>query len=115
MTITPNANASVGGSYRISSQAAIGYLGAAPEADGVVRALDKNKPVFDKPTGNLDLNLSYRTRLFSSKIGTRFQLNVRNATEGGRLQGVAVNPNGQFYSYRIIDPRQVIFTTTFDL
>lgn len=106
---------SIGGSYRWASEAAIGYLGAAPEADGIVRALDKNKPVFDKPTSNIDLNLSYRTKLFRNKIGTRFQLNIRNATESGRLQGVGVNPNGKFYSYRIIDPRQFIFTTTFDL
>ncbi|MBI5770591.1 MAG: hypothetical protein HZA93_22630 [Verrucomicrobia bacterium] len=108
-------NASVGGAYRWSSKAAIGYLAAAPDADGVVRRLDKNKPFFDDPTGNLDLNASYRTRLFRNKVGVRFQLNVRNATESGRLQGVAINPNGQFYSYRIIDPRQFIFTTTFDL
>ena len=108
-------SASLGGSYRWASEAAIGYLGAAPEADGVVRALDKNKPVFDKPTGNVDLNFSYRTKLFKNKIGARFQLNIRNATENGRLQGVGVNPDGRFYSYRIIDPRQFIFTTTFDL
>jgi len=42
-------------------------------------------------------------------------LNIRNATESGHLQGVAINPDGKFYSYRIIDPRQFIFTTTFDL
>ena len=59
--------------------------------------------------------MSYRVRLFRNKINTRFQLNVRNATESGRLQGVAINPDGRFYSYRIIDPRQFIFTTTFDL
>ena len=108
-------NASVGGSYRWSSKAAIGYLGAPPEADGVIRALDRSKPVFDKPTANVDLNASYRTKLFHNKVGARFQLNVRNVTESGRLQGVAINPDGRFYSYRIIDPRTFIFTTTFDL
>jgi hypothetical protein len=108
-------NASVGGSYRWASEAAIGYLAGAPDADGVVRRLDRNRPVFDKARGNIDLNASYRTRLFRNKIGVRFQLNVRNANESGRLQGVAVNPDGRFYSYRIIDPRQFIFTTTFDL
>ena len=108
-------NTTVGGSYRWASKAAIGYLAAAPDADGVVRKLDRDKPFFDEPTGNLDLNLSYRTRLFRNKVSVRFQLNVRNATESGSLKGVAINPDGRFYSYRIIDPRQFIFTTTFDL
>ncbi len=106
---------SIGGSYRWASKAAIGYYAAAADPDGIVRKLDKEKPFFDKPTGSVDLNVSYRTTLFRSKIGTRFQLNVRNATESGRLQGVAINPDGRFYSYRIIDPRLFIFTTTFDL
>jgi hypothetical protein len=108
-------NVSVGGSYRWASKRAIGYLGMAPEADGVIRTLDKDKPVFGKPQENVDLNLSYRTRLFRNKIGTRFQLNIRTALESGRLEGVAVNPDGRPYQYRIIDPRQFIFTTTFDL
>jgi hypothetical protein len=43
------------------------------------------------------------------------QLNVRNAFEDGRLQAVGVNPDGRPYIYRIIDPRQFILTTTFEL
>ena len=65
--------------------------------------------------GNVDLNMSYTTRLFNGRIRTRFQLNIKNATESGHLQGIAVNPDGQFWQYRIIDPRQFILTTTFDL
>jgi outer membrane receptor protein involved in Fe transport len=108
-------SASVGGSYRWASKAAIGYLAAAPDPDGIVRKLDKNKPFFDKPTGSLDLKVSYQHRFWHNKINTTFQLNVRNATESGHLEGVAINPDGKFYSYRIIDPRQFIFTTSFDL
>lgn len=108
-------NMAVGGAYRWASKGAIGYLGAAPDPDGIVRTLDRNKPVFDKAQGNLDLNMSYRTRLFRDRVGTRFQLNIRNVNESGRLKGVAVNPDGRFWQYRIIDPRQFIFTTTFDL
>lgn len=107
--------ATIGGAYRWASKGAIGYLAGAPDSDGVVRTLDRTKPVFDKPQGNLDLNASWRTKLFRDRIGVRFQLNVRNVTESGSLKGVAVNPDGRFYSYRIIDPRQFIFTTTFDL
>ncbi len=108
-------NVSVGGSYRWASKAVIGYLAGAPDADGVVRKLDRNRPVHDKATGNLDVLLGYNTRLFSNKVRTNFQLNIRNATESGRLQGVGVNPDGKFWQYRIIDPRQFIFTTSFDL
>jgi hypothetical protein len=98
-----------------ASNAVIGYLAGAPDADGVVRKLDRNRPVHDKATGNLDVLLGYNTRLFSNKVRTNFQLNIRNATESGRLQGVGVNPDGKFWQYRIIDPRQFIFTTSFDL
>ena len=108
-------NATIGGSYGWSSKGAIGYLAGPPDADGVVRTLDRSKPFFDDPVGNVDLNLGYNTRFFNNKVRTRFQLNIRNATESGHLQGVAINPDGKFYSYRIIDPRQFIFTTTFDL
>lgn len=105
----------VGGSYRWASKGAIGYLAAPADADGVIRRLDRDRPVFDKPVGNLDLLLSYNTRLFRNKVRTTFQLNVSNVTESGHLQGVAVNPDGKFWQYRIIDPRQFVFTTRFDL
>jgi hypothetical protein len=38
----------VGGAVRWQDKAAIGFLGAAPESDGVVRSLDANKPVYDR-------------------------------------------------------------------
>jgi hypothetical protein len=39
-----------------------------------------------------------------------------NATfESGRLQPIAVNPDGVPYAYRIIDPRQFILSASFDL
>src|SRR5688572_259018 len=108
-------NMDVGGSWRWASKGAIGYLAGAPDSDGVVRRLDANRPVYDGAQGSVDLSVGYRTRLFKDRIGARFQLNVRNVTEGGSLRGVAVNPDGQYWQYRIIDPRQFIFTTTFDL
>ncbi|MEO5960258.1 MAG: hypothetical protein ABIZ49_07845 [Opitutaceae bacterium] len=91
------------------------FLAGAPEADGVVRSLDGNRPVFDKATINMDLLGSYDFRFNQNKIRARVQLNVRNALEGGRLQRISVNPDGTPWNYRIIDPRQFILTTTFDL
>ena len=49
------------------------------------------------------------------KVRARLQLNVRNIFENGRLQTVAVNPDGSPYAFRIIDPRQFILSATFNL
>lgn len=108
-------NVSVGGSYRWASRAAIGYLAGAPDADGVVRTLDRNRIVYDKPMDNIDLLLTYNFRMFRDRIRARVQLNVRNVTENGHLQPIGVNPDGQIWRYRIVDPRQFIFSTSFDL
>ena len=108
-------SSSIGGTFRWSSKGAIGYYAAAPDSDGVIRQLDKTKPIYDNPQGNLDLMYSYSTKMFSNRVRASFQLNVRNVTENGRVKGVAVNPDGQFWQYRIIDPRQFILSASFDL
>ena len=48
------------------------------------------------------------------KARARFQLNLQNAFENGRLQATAINPDGQAYNYRIINPRKFVLTSTFD-
>ena len=96
-------------------QRAIGFLGAAPESDGVVRSLDANKPVFDRARFAVDLSASYGFRLFRDRVRAKVQLNVRDVLENGRLQKVAINPDGSTYAFRIIDPRQIILSTSFDL
>ncbi|MEO5958865.1 MAG: hypothetical protein ABIR80_07090, partial [Opitutaceae bacterium] len=59
---------------------------------------------------------TYTTRLFSDKIRARFQLNVKNIQESrAHLQPTGAYPNGIAHTFRIIDPRQFIFTSTFDL
>lgn len=109
-------NIAVGGSARWEDQAAIGYLAGAPDADGVIRTLDANKAVYDKARFYADLLVSYNNlRFWDNKVRARLQLNVRNVLENGRLQRISVNPNGVPNNYRIIDPRQFIFTVTFDL
>lgn len=103
----------VGGAIRWNDKAIIGYLGAAPDADGIVRDLDPNKPVYDDARYTLDLSAGYTLKL---KRGTcRLQVNVTNVLEDGRLQAFAVNPDGTPWGYRIVDPRQFILTATFDL
>ena len=106
----------VGGSIRWDDQAIVGFLGAAPDADGVVRRLDGSKPIYDKSRYYGDLLLSYgNLRFFNDKVRARLQLNVRNVLENGRLQRISFNPDGTAWNYRIIDPRQFILTATFDL
>lgn len=108
-------NMSVGGSLRWEDQASIGFLGQAPDADGVIRRYDSNKPVFDKSRFYADLMASYAFRMFNDKVRCNLQLNVRNVLENGRLQPFGINPDGQFTNFRIIDPRQFILSASFDL
>ncbi len=109
-------NVGVGGSARYASRGAIGFLAGVPDPDGIVRSLDGNRPVFDKATINVDLLGTYDFRFAKNKVRGRVQLNVRNALENGkRLQRISVNPDGTPWNYRIVDPRQFILTTTFDL
>jgi len=104
----------VGGSAGRDSRSVIGYKGAAPDADGIVRSLDVNAPVYDPARTRFEFWTSYTTKLWKDKVRTRFQLNLQNAFENGRLQPTAINPDGQPYNYRIINPRRLLFSSTFD-
>jgi len=107
-------NVSVGGALRWEDKAAIGYYGV-ETYPAVITRLDANRPIYDDPRFYVDLNASYKTKLFSDKVSTTFRLNVRNVQEGGRLQAVGAFPNGEIHSYRIVDPRQFILSATFEL
>jgi outer membrane receptor for ferric coprogen and ferric-rhodotorulic acid len=102
----------VGGAVRWQDRGSIGFLGAAPDADGVIRSYDPNRPVYDPSHTYVDLLLSHRFRF--NKVSMNVQLNVRNVFEDGRLQTIGINPDGSGYNFRIIDPRQFILTTTFE-
>jgi hypothetical protein len=108
-------NLSMGGTVRWEDEAVVGFYGQAPEADGAIRSLDGNRPIFDKSRFYADFMMSYNLKLFNDRVGCRLQLNVRNALENGRLQAVSFNPDGTPWNFRIIDPRQFILTATFDL
>jgi hypothetical protein len=105
---------SIGGAARWEDKGAIGYYGV-QQLPAVITDLDPNRPIWDKSHLYLDAFMSYRTRLWREKVGATFQLNVRNLTEGGRLQPISAYPNGRPAAFRIIDPRMFILTTTFDL
>jgi hypothetical protein len=108
-------NLDVGGAFRWENKACIGFYGAAPDADGIVRNYDPNRPIWDKVRYYIDLSAGYNLHLFNNKVRCRVQLNVRDIFEGGRLQAVAVNPDGSPYAFRIIDPRQFVLSGTFEL
>jgi hypothetical protein len=80
-----------------------------------MRTLDPSKPVYDRSRFYADVMASYHLRLLGERVRARVQLNVRNVLESGRLQPIAVNPDGQVSIYRIVDPRQFVLTTSFDL
>ena len=53
---------------------------------------------------NVDLFLTYRTKLFHDKVGASFQLNVKNVQDSGvRLQKTAAFFDGRAATYRIVE------------
>ncbi|MEO6246036.1 MAG: hypothetical protein ABIQ12_11450, partial [Opitutaceae bacterium] len=110
-------NFTVGGGVRWESKGAIGFYGV--PINGVIEAaeeLDPKRPIWDKAHAYFDGFVSYQARFYGDKIRARFQLNVRNLQEShARLQAVGAYPNGQGHTFRIVDPRAFVFTTTFDL
>ncbi len=104
----------VGGALRWEDKGAIGYYGV-EQLPKIITTLDPNRPIYDKARLYADAFVAYRTRLFSNKISTTIQLNVRNLQEGGRLQAISAFPDGTPNGYRIVDPRQYILSATFDL
>ena len=104
----------VGGSVRWEDKSAIGYWGA-QQPPAIITDYDRSRPIYDPAHYYVDLLAGYRTRLFSDKVATTIQLNVRNVTEGGRLQAIGANPDGTFTGYRIISPRVFILSATFEL
>lgn len=107
----------VGGAMRWEDKGAIGYYGI--PVGGVIEAataLDANRPIYDKANYYFDAFFKYNTRLFNDRVRATFQLNVRNIQESkAHLRAVGAYPNGQPHTFRIIDPRLFIFTTSFDL
>ena len=113
----------VGGSLRYASKGSIGFYGLGYTqgmdltlAANKILQLDPNRPIYSPAEVNVDLFVSYRTRLFSDKVRANFQLNVKNVQEdGGRLQKTQAFFDGRAATYRIIDPRQFIVSASFDL
>lgn len=110
-------NVTAGGGVRWESRGAIGFYGI--PINGSLEAaeeLDPKRPIWDKAHAYFDGFVSYQARFFGDKVRARFQLNVRNIQEShAHLQPVGAYPNGQPHTFRIVDPRTFVFTTTFDL
>jgi len=104
----------VGGALRWESRGSIGYYGR-QQLPAQVTELDANNPIWDKQHCYFDAWIRFRTKFFKDSIPVTLQLNARNLQEGGRLQPIAAYPDGTAHSFRIVDPRQFIFTASFDL
>lgn len=104
----------VGGAVRWEDKGAIGFRGT-QELPAIITTLDASKPIWDSEHMYFDAFVTYRTKIFSNKVGLTMQLNGRNLNEGGRLQKVAAEPDGRISAFRIVDPRLFILTVSFDL
>ena len=114
---------SVGGSVRWTDKGNIGFYGQGYDptldltlASNKILQLDTYRPIYTPAETYVDLFTSYSTKLFNDKVKARFQLNVKNVFEnGGGLQATGAYLDGTISTYRIIDPRQFIFSASFDL
>jgi len=117
-TSGPLKNFAVGGGLRWQSNYAVGYLAAPADstAGGAITSLSPTAAVYDKERIHLDTWVSYNTKLpfLDNRIRAKIQLNVRDLLESGRLDVQGINPDGTPSVYRIIPPRQIFLTTTFD-
>ncbi|HRP04379.1 MAG TPA: TonB-dependent receptor plug domain-containing protein [Opitutaceae bacterium] len=104
---------SIGSSIRWADKSSIGYEGIFG-SDGVVRELDYNKPVYDPARASYDFFARYNLRFFGDKVRARLQLNVRDAFANRGLRATSWNPEGYPATFRILDGRQWILTTTLD-
>lgn len=113
----------VGGGVRWEDKAVAGYYGKANAYDrdgngtvdpwdNIMDIPDIERPIYVDSELHLDLWASY-TRKLTRKIGMKVQLNIRDALESGGLQPVLYNYDGTAAAFRIVDPRQVMLTTTF--
>jgi hypothetical protein len=105
----------VGGAERWETKAVVGYYGRASGANGTsLDVSDVSRPIYDGGNSYTDLWISYSRRIMNNKVNWKTQLNVSNVFENGGLQVVGVNYDGSPYSFRIVDPRQFILTTSFE-
>ena len=108
---------SVGGAERYESKAAIGFFGKVGDpvnSPTVINLNDVTRPVYDDGNYYTDLWVSYSRKIFNDRIGWKLQLNIENATEGGRLMPTQVNFDGTPWAFRIIDSRKFTLTSTFN-
>ncbi|MDQ8184034.1 hypothetical protein [Pelagicoccus sp. SDUM812002] len=104
----------VGGSLRWESESAIGYYGYAadPDRPDFLNAPDPTNPYNDDGNVNVDLWASYKVPVKNENFDWKLQLNIRNVQDSGELRPIAVDYAGNVSGYRIIDPRQFFFTST---
>ena len=108
----------VGGSQRWESKSIIGYYGKVTgknlQNPNLLEISDTNRPIYDKANWTTDVWVGYTRKIMNGKVGMRLQLNINDAFQNGGLRVVAVNFDGSPYSYRILDPRQFVLTSSFD-
>ena len=109
----------IGGAERYEAKSVIGYYGKSSHGNvanpNLIDISNVSRPIYDKSNYYTDLFINYKTKVWHDKVAMTVQLNVENVAEDGHLQTVGVNYDGTPYAYRIINPRQFILSTSFDL
>jgi len=81
----------LGGAVRWEDKGAIGYYGSSSCRRSSPISIRRGR-FGTKGHYYVDAFIAYRTKLFSDKVGAKFQVNVRNLGENGRLQPVGALP-----------------------
>jgi hypothetical protein len=113
----------IGGRLSWIDKTGIGFYSADPvpildsNNATVIRAVEynPNRPIWYKAQTHVDVFATYDFRMFKDRIKGSVQLNVRDVLESGHLQPYAANPDGTYYNYRIVDPREFILSVNFEL
>lgn len=105
---------SIGSTVRWADKSILGYYGIT-DTDGVVRELNYDRPVYDPARASFDFMVAYNMRLFKDKVRARIQLNCKDAFLSRGLRMTSWQPEGYPATFRIIDGRQWVLSTTFDL
>ena len=103
----------LGGGFRYIEGAIIGNPAIVNSA-GLVTGLDLNHPYKTGSRVALDLWFGYKMKVGDDKYDLSFQLNVKDALEGGSFRAITANGDGRHSVFRIVQPRTVYLTTTLD-
>lgn len=104
---------SLGGAFRYIEGATIGNPAIVNSA-GLVTGLDLAHPYKTGDRIALDAWMGYKMKVLNDKCDLSFQLNIKDALEGGSFRAITANGDGRHSVFRIVQPRAFYLTTTLE-